>query len=219
MNLSRSFLAPQPAFQMGWALLLTIALTGVAAAAEGSNPGELFQQRRQAVVTKFDRNQDGRLDAAEREDARAAKKEAAQRGGRRNPMFQMPPEIVEKYDLDKDGELNDEEMRAANEGIRIRWAEAQKDFDQDGDGNLDDAERDAFGAAIAAGKVEGLPRMFGAMLRRPPGGARRGGMFGGGGGQPVESPLARFDVDKDGRLSEAELEAARQAGAGRPAGQ
>jgi hypothetical protein len=217
MNSSRNLFSPQPGFRLGWFLLVTFALTGIAAAADGNNPGELFQQRRQAIVAKFDRNQDGRLDAAERETARAAKKEAAQRGGRRNPMFQMPPEIVEKYDLDKDGQLNDEELRAANDGIRIRWAEAQKEYDRDGDGELNDDERNALGAAIAAGQVQGLPRSFGGMLRRPPGGRQRGGMFGGG-GQPVESPLARFDVDKDGRLSEAELAAARKAGAGRPAG-
>ena len=185
-----------------------------------ADPGAEFERQRAALVAKFDKNGDGRLDAAERETARSAKKTESQRP-RRNQMFQMPPEIVAKYDKDGDGQLNDEENAAAGEGIRARWAEAQKEFDANGDGNLDDAERDKMGEAIAAGKVEGLPRMFGGMMRGGGRGGRGGrgggGMFGGGGAG--ESPLAQFDTNKDGRLDNSELDAARKAGAGKPAGQ
>jgi len=196
----------------GWAL--SSLLVAVAVSPAAGEPGELFQKRYQVLVAKFDRNQDGRLDAAEREAIRADKREEARRSAGRGAMFQMPPEIVEMYDRDRDGQLNDAESAAANEGIRIRWAEAQKEFDANGDGILDDDEREKMGDAISAGKVKGLPRMYGTMLRRPPRGGRGGpgGMFG---GVAADNPLAKFDTDKDGRLNEAELANARQAGAGK----
>ncbi len=200
-----------------WFGVAAISLSAGGAFAAADEPGELYQIRRAAIVAKFDQNKDGRLDAAEREAARAAQKEEARRAAGRGQMFQMPPEIVEMYDRDKDGQLSETESAAANEGIRVRWGEAQKEYDANGDGNLDDAEREKMGDAIAAGKVKGLPRMFGAMLRRPPGGGRggRGGMF--GGGEPAASPLVKFDADKDGRLNDDELANARKAGAGRAA--
>ena len=205
-----------PLFSPSARLSVLVAILVLGAVLPGrSDPGELFQKRRQVIVAKFDANKDGRLDAAEREAVRAAKKEEALKGGGRNPMFQMPPEIVEMYDKDQDGQLNDQESAAANDGIRIKWGEAQKDYDTNGDGNLDDAEREKLGEAIASGKVKGLPRMFGGMMRRPPGGGRggRGGMFGGAGAG--ESPLAKYDTDKDGRLSDGELAAARKANSGK----
>lgn len=200
-----------PLFPPSARLTVLVAMLVLGAVLPGrSDPGELFQKRRQVIVAKFDANKDGRLDAAEREAARAAKKEEALKGGGRNPMFQMPPEIVAMYDKDQDGQLNDQESAAANDGIRIKWAEAQKEYDTNGDGSLDDAEREKLGEAIASGKVKGLPRMFGGMMRRPPGGGRGGrGMFGGAGAG--ESPLTKYDTDKDGRLSDGELAAARKA--------
>lgn len=214
MNLFSIFARPSGAFRrLSWLLGCSLLVVSPALSAE-TEPGEIFQKRRQALLTKFDQNRDGRLDAGEREAVRAAKKEEALRGAGRNPMFQQPPEIVELYDKDQDGQLNEEESAAANDGIRIRWGEAQKEFDTNGDGNLDDTERERMGDAISAGKVKGLPRMFGAMLRRPPGGGRGGGggMFG---GAAEESPLKKFDADGDGRLSETELANARKAGAGK----
>lgn len=177
-----------------------------------ADPGEIYATRRAAIVAKFDANGDGWLNAAEREAARAAQKQSAIRRGGQNPMFQMPPEIIEMYDKDKDGQLNDEESQAANNGIRIAWGNAQKEYDGNNDGDLDDAERERMADAILAGKVKGLPRMFGMMLRRPPD-RGPGGMFGGRGG-PQANPLAQFDRDHDGRLSAGELDAARKAGMG-----
>lgn len=179
-----------------------------------ADPGPEFERRRAAMVAKFDKNGDGRLDATEREAARETKKLESRRPAR-NQMFQMPPEIVAKYDKDGDGQLNDEENAAAGEGIRVRWAQVQKDYDANGDGTLDDAEREKMGDAIAAGKVDGLPRMFGGMMRGGGRGGRggRGGMFGGGGAG--ESPFAKYDANQDGRLDNSELEAARKDGAGK----
>lgn len=48
----------------------------------------------------------------------------------------VPPEILEKFDKDKDGKLSKEEREAAR-------AEHEKQFDKDGDGKLSDEERKA----------------------------------------------------------------------------
>ncbi|HAV60816.1 MAG TPA: hypothetical protein DCY13_00430 [Verrucomicrobiales bacterium] len=198
------------------ALGIGVAALGLGSFIAGADPGELFFQRRAATVAKYDQNGDGRLNAGEREAARLGRQEDARRGGGRNQMFQMPPEIVALYDQDKDGQLNDEEGAAARDGIRQRWEQANKDYDKDGDGSLSESERNQMADDISAGKVEGLPRMFGMMARRPPPGAggRGGGRFGGA-AMPRESPLQKFDVDGDGRLGADELESARQAGAGK----
>jgi hypothetical protein len=48
----------------------------------------------------------------------------------------VPPEILEKFDADKDGKLSKEEREAAR-------AAREKEFDKDGDGKLNDEERKA----------------------------------------------------------------------------
>lgn len=48
----------------------------------------------------------------------------------------VPPEILEKFDADKDGKLNKEEREAAK-------AAREKEFDKDGDGKLSDEEKKA----------------------------------------------------------------------------
>ena len=48
----------------------------------------------------------------------------------------VPPEVLEKFDADKDGKLNKEEREAAR-------AAREKEFDKDGDGKLNDEERKA----------------------------------------------------------------------------
>ena len=48
----------------------------------------------------------------------------------------VPPEILEKFDADKDGKLNKEEREAAK-------AAREKEFDKDGDGKLSDEEKAA----------------------------------------------------------------------------
>lgn len=191
--------------------LVLLGLVLSAAPPVRGEPGELYQKRRQAVIAAFDRNGDGRLDAQEREAVRADQKMRALQNSGRNAMFQPPPEVVALYDKDGDGRLNEEESVAASEGIRRSFEEASREYDLDHDGDLNEAERERLGSAILAGKVPGLPRIYGSMLRRPPGG-QRGGMF--RGRDAGESPLARFDTDRDGRLSESELAAARKAGMG-----
>lgn len=48
----------------------------------------------------------------------------------------FPPEVIEKFDADKDGKLSKEEREAAR-------AAREKEFDKDGDGKLNDEERKA----------------------------------------------------------------------------
>lgn len=61
----------------------------------------------------------------------AGAQEKPKRGG--GPV---PPEILEKFDADKDGKLSKEEREAAR-------AAREKEFDKDGDGKLNDEERKA----------------------------------------------------------------------------
>ena len=48
----------------------------------------------------------------------------------------FPPEVIEKFDTDKDGKLSKEERQAAR-------AAREKEFDKDGDGKLNDEEKKA----------------------------------------------------------------------------
>lgn len=63
------------------------------------------------------------------------------------PERKLPPEILEKFDKDGDGKLNEEE-RAAAKAAREEMMEARKKemlekFDKDGDGKLNEEERAA----------------------------------------------------------------------------
>ncbi|MFM2196634.1 MAG: hypothetical protein RLZZ505_66 [Verrucomicrobiota bacterium] len=81
------------------------------------------------VIEKFDKDGDGKLNEAEREDARAARKEmeAARK-----------KEMLEKFDKDGDGKLSDDEKKAAHEAMKKKMLEK---FDKDGDGELSEEER------------------------------------------------------------------------------
>ena len=51
--------------------------------------------------------------------------------------------ILEKYDANKNGQLDPEEKEAARRAHEARRAEMVRRFDADGDGMLNDSERDA----------------------------------------------------------------------------
>ena len=82
-------------------------------------------------------------------------------------------------------------------------AEVLKRFDKDGDGKLNDTERAA--AKKAMGERGGRPGQ--------PGGDGKPGGVGkpGGDGKMKDEILKRFDKDGDGKLNEAEREAAKKA--------
>lgn len=71
--------------------------------------------------------------------AEEAKKDRQQR--------KLPPEIIERFDKDGDGKLNEEEREAAKaarkEMMKNRRAEMLEKFDKDGDGELNEEERKA----------------------------------------------------------------------------
>jgi Ca2+-binding EF-hand superfamily protein len=177
-------------------------------------------ERRAAVLKEFDRDQDGRLDQAERETARKAwfAKRLAERGDR--GFFGPPPELLEEFDANKDGELDATEGRTAGQTMERRFRQLRADYDKDGDGELDPTEVAAALRDLDAGKLKGIPRMFlqfaagGPPRRRPSESASATG------GPESLSPreiLSRSDADHDGRLSAEELVKARAAFAQRRA--
>lgn len=71
----------------------------------------------------------------------------AEKPGKDRPHRDIPPEIIEKFDKDGDGKLNQEEREAAK-AARERMMEAKKKemiakFDKDGDGKLSEEEEQA----------------------------------------------------------------------------
>ncbi|MES2310046.1 MAG: hypothetical protein V4507_14425 [Verrucomicrobiota bacterium] len=53
----------------------------------------------------------------------------------------IPPEMIEKFDLDKDGKLNPEEMKEARKAMHeMHKEEILKKYDKNGDGKLSDSE-------------------------------------------------------------------------------
>ncbi|MEM1058673.1 MAG: hypothetical protein AAGK14_05450 [Verrucomicrobiota bacterium] len=102
--------------------------------------------------------------------------------GKKSGQRQLPPEVIEKFDADGDGQLNEEERQAAREARRANMLEK---YDADGDGQLSDEEK----AQLRADN----PRKRKGPRKLPP--------------EVVE----RFDADGDGQLNEEERQAARQA--------
>lgn len=133
---------------------------------------------------------------------------------------EMMKRLLEKYDLNKDGQLSAAEKAKAQEDFLKSQGlqDFLKKFDKDGDGQLNDRERMA---AMAAAE----------RLRGQGGGGAVGGFGGGfgaaaGGGSgnavPAEKPakkkrpkqadvIKEFDKDGDGKLNDEEKAAARKA--------
>lgn len=104
------------------------------------------------------------------------------RGRGRGRGHKLPPEVLEKYDTNKDGKLDETERAAMREA---RHQEMLDEFDADGDGTLNEAEKAKAREARDAKRKE----------RR---GARRQAM------------KDKIDTDGDGAISAAEKEAARK---------
>ncbi len=130
---------------------------------------------------------------------------------------QVLKHILEQYDINKDGQLDQSEMAALQKDIdegKIQPPgrgmgpgpgglprEILEKYDVNKDGKLDENERAALRADIEAGKIQPPPR-FGRGPR---------GLHGPGGPPPpppsAQEILQKFDLDKDGKLDEAELTA------------
>lgn len=130
--------------------------------------------RFQEILKKFDKDGDGKLSDAERQEAMKARGGAPGgkpgEGGRLDPAKMQ--ELIKKFDKDGDGQLNETEKQAAREefmklrgqggpggkpgeGGRPNMQEILKKFDKDGDGKLSDAEK---AEAIKARGGDGQPR-------------------------------------------------------------
>lgn len=73
----------------------------------------------------------------------------------KGPGRPVPPEVLERFDLDKDGKLSPEERKAAMAERRQKMLEK---FDTDGDGQLSETEREAARAAFEARRQELLAK-------------------------------------------------------------
>ena len=100
------------------------------------------------------------------------------------PHRDIPPEVIEKFDKDGDGKLNEEERQAARAAGKERMEAKRKEmiakFDKDGDGELSEAER-------AEMRKEMGGRPGGPKGKGPKG---KGGKGGKRGGADVEAPGA-----------------------------
>jgi Ca2+-binding EF-hand superfamily protein len=180
-------------------------------------------ERKAAVLKSFDKDGDGRLSPSERDAAREAWYQSMLSKREERGFFRPPQELMDEFDVNKDGELDDEEGATMGETLGRRFEKLNKDYDKNTNGRLDEDEIDAASKDIDDGKLKGIPKMFLQMARGGP----RGGRPGGRGGPPGRAPdlmetdpadlVRSADRDGDGRLNEAELETARAAWAKRRA--
>jgi hypothetical protein len=125
--------------------------------------------------------------------------------------------MLEKYDANKNGQLDPDEKAALDRDREARREEFTKRFDTDGDGQLSDAEKEAARAQFPRkGHGRYGREMRGRMLEKYD--ANKNGQL-----DPEEKEAAgrdrearraefmkRFDTDGDGKLSESERETMRE---------
>ncbi len=131
------------------------------------------EEMKRKMLEKFDADKDGKLSDTEKE---AMKAEMKNRHGKRGnhpegmpkfgnkrgerPQGKMPQQLLEKFDTDKDGQLNDTEKEAMKDSMKKR-------FDTDKVGKLSDEEKKALREARPDKKHGKGPR-------GPKGGNKRG---------------------------------------------
>jgi Ca2+-binding EF-hand superfamily protein len=125
--------------------------------------------------------------------------------------------VMEKYDTNKNGQLDADEKAVFERDREARRAEFIKRFDKDGDGQLNEAEKEAARAEFPRMGHGGHGReMHGRMLEKYD--TNKNGSL-----DPEEKAaferdrearhaemLKRFDADGDGKLSESERQAMRE---------
>lgn len=170
--------------------------------AQAQGPGDIFYERRAALIARFDTNGDLRLDAKERETMRLAERIKAKDDDG------LPKEFLEKYDKDHDGEMSSEEWGVA---WLTEVAIIIKKHDQDGDGKLNGAERKTVHAAIKAGKYKEVWMHIAGFAAREPEEEKKERRRRWRSPEYLEKSqkLLVFDLDSDGIASRAELEAIR----------
>ena len=138
---------------------------------------------------------------------------------------QWREKLMEKYDANGDGELDDEERQAIKKAWaekwkngKGRWSEIRKQYDKDGDGNLDDEERSAMKKAWAEKRKncrgarsksrkhhhkDGDGRFHSKRHARHKGSAEKWGKH--GGFDLSRHLMTRLDANKDGEISADEV--------------
>ena len=104
---------------------------------------------------------------------RGERGEGERRGQRRGGPRQIPKEMLEKFDKNGDGKLDEDERK---EAMAARRAEFIKKYDKDGDGELNEEERKEAMKGRRGGRPQGSRPEGG----RPEGGRRPGGQRPGG---------------------------------------
>ena len=136
------------------------------------------EARRAEFIKKFDTDGDGQLSDTERQAMREQMGAMGMGHGRHGMSPEMRQRMLDKYDVNKNGQLDPDEKAAFERDREARRAEFIKEFDTDGDGKLSDAEREA--------AREKYPNM-----------GRHGRH---GGGEMHARMLERYDVNKNGQL-------------------
>ena len=106
---------------------------------------------RRRAERRYDKDGDGKLNSEEKA---AMEKGEAERSAEREARRK---EFMDKWDADKNGEIDDKERRAIGEDMRRRWAERR--YDKDRDGKLNSEEKAAMEKGEAERKVEREKRM------------------------------------------------------------
>ena len=193
--------------QLNHTIVAALALAVGLAVAKADEKSSVYQ----SLLAKYDANKDGRLSAGEREVIRIDRlqPETRERSGRRS--FRYPDTVVARFDKDDDNELDGEEFAAARDWVDKRFKEINAEYDADKDGRLNTAERATLSKQIEAGKFEDIGWLTRYLVRsRGGGGERSRDMRRDEGEQSRGGILRRSDKDRDGRLSEEELTAARE---------
>jgi len=115
---------------------------------DADGDGQLSESERQAAREQLSQRRDQQSERGRRDGFQGEQRQGGQQG-QRSDRRGPPPEVMERFDIDGDGRLNETEHRAARADLESRRARAMERFDADGDGRLNDAERraarDAFG--------------------------------------------------------------------------
>gem|GEM_PF-6897022 len=170
-----------------------------------ADPGTLFAERKAVLVARFDANGDGRLNSEERLSMRADHlKPKDNQGGRGRSGF-MPPELLEAFDKNKDGEIDGDEGAEMDREMQKRYQKLVKTYDQNGDGELNQKEEIlALQKAVKEGSHDALDTMLAGFLS---GRMRRSSNT-----DSEEPRWKQFDRNKNGIAEADELEAMRTQG-------
>ena len=126
--------------------------------------------------------------------------------------FRYPDPIIAKFDVDKDSKLNGQEFSQARQWVDRRFKEINDEYDINKDGRLNTSERATIAKEVEAGKFKTMDWLM-KYITRPP--SRSGGRNRDMREEPREKARLRVflksDVNKDGLLSEKELNSVRAA--------